>query len=119
MDLRQITRVLLRARSYSLAAVLTMAVALAATTAVVAVANAVLLRPLPYPNPHRLFRLNASPADANSSQTLFRLSPIEVVRLQQQAKTLEQVEALGNTEMALTVTGNPETLKVGEVSAGF
>lgn len=45
----------MRARSYSLAAVLTMAVGLAATTAVVAVTNAVLLRPLPYPNPDRLF----------------------------------------------------------------
>ena len=119
MNLRQIIRVLIRARSYSLAAVLTMAVGLAATTAVVAVANAVLLRPLPYPSPDRLFRLNASPTDASSSQTLFRLSPIEVVRLQQQAKTLEQVEAIGNTEMALNATGNPETLKVGEVSAGF
>jgi putative ABC transport system permease protein len=119
MNLRQIARVLIRARGYSLAAVLTMAVGLAATTAVVAVANAVLLRPLPYPSPDRLFRLNASPADASSSQTLFRLSPIEVVRLQQQARTLEQVEAIANTEMALTVAGNPETLKVGEVSAGF
>src|SRR5688572_28109751 len=108
MSLRQITRVLIRARSYSLAAVLTMAVGLAATTAVIAVANAVLLRPLPYPNPDRLFRLNASTVDANSRQTLFNLSPIEVVRLQQQARTLEQIEAINNTEMALTTASGPE-----------
>ncbi len=119
MSLRQVTRALIRGRSYSVAAVLTMAVGLAATTAVVAVANAVLLRPLPYPSPDRLFRLNASPVDANSPQTLFRLSPIEVVRLQQQARTLEQVEAINDTEMSLTTTGNPETLKIGAVSAGF
>ena len=73
---------------------------------------------MPYPSPDRLFRVNASPVDANS-QTLFRLSPIELVRLQQQARTLEQVEAINNTEMSLTTTGNPETLKIGEVSAGF
>ena len=60
MSLRQIARALIRGRSYALAAILTMAVGLAATTAVVAVANAVVLRPLPYPNPDRLFRLNAS-----------------------------------------------------------
>jgi hypothetical protein len=48
MSLHQITRVLIRGRSYALAAILTMAVGLAATTAVVAVANAVVLRPLPY-----------------------------------------------------------------------
>lgn len=119
MNLRQMIRVLLRARSYTLAAVLTMAVGLAAATAVVAVANAVLLRPLPYPKPDRLLRLNASTTDANSSQMLFNLSPIEVVRLQQQAKTLEQVEAISQTEMALNTGGNPETLKVGAVSAGF
>jgi putative ABC transport system permease protein len=119
MSLRHITRVLIRARSYSLAAILTMAVGLAATTAVIAVANAVLLRPLPYPNPDRLFRLNASMVDANSPQLLFNLSPIEVVRLQQQARTVEQVEAINNTEMALTTASGPETLKIGAVSAGF
>jgi putative ABC transport system permease protein len=119
MNLPQMIRTLMRARAYSLAAILTMAVGLAATTAVVAVANAVVLRPLPYPKPERLFRLNASTSDANSSQTLFSLSPIEVARLQQQAKTLEQVEAIAQTEMALNTGGNPETLKVGAVSAGF
>ena len=61
-----------------------MAVGLAATTAVVAVTNAVLLRPLPYPRPDGLYRLNASLSEPKSSQT-FALSPIEVVRLQQQA----------------------------------
>src|SRR5262245_17152861 len=110
ISVRHILRSLLRNRSYALTATLTMAVGLAATTAVVAVANAVLLRPLPYPRPDRLYRLNAS-ADPNSSQT-FALSPIEVARLQQ-AKTLEQVEAMTSTEMALSTGGAPETLKVG------
>jgi putative ABC transport system permease protein len=79
----------------------------------------VVLRPLPYPRPDRLFRLNASTSDPNSSQTLFALSPIEVARLQHQAKTLEQIEAMTPSEMSLTTGGNPETLKVGAVSAGF
>lgn len=119
MSWRQMVRGLIRARSYSLAAVLTMAVGLAATTAVVAVTNAVLLRPLPYPKADRLFRVNASTSDPNSSATLFALSPIELARLQQQANTLEQIEGLTVTEMALNTGGNPETLKVGAVSAGF
>ncbi len=119
MRLLQTLRVLLRARSYFLAAVATMAVGLAATTAVIAVANAVLLRPLPYPKPDRLYRLNATTLDANSNPVQFNLSPIEVVRLQQQARTLEQVEAIAQTEMSFTAGGNPETLKVGAVSTGF
>lgn len=118
MTMHQTVRPLLRARSYASAAILTMAVGLAATTAVIAVANAVVLRPLPYPRPDGLFRLNASTSTANSSQTKFNLSPIEFVRLQQ-AKTLEQVEAIALSEMSLPVGGNPETLRVGAVSAGF
>jgi len=111
-------RVLIRARSYSLAAVLTMAVGLAATTAVVAVSNAVLLRPLPYPKADRLFRVNATNTE-NSLATTFTLSPIELARLQAQAKTLEQIEGMTVTEMSLITSGNPETLKIGAVSAGF
>ena len=118
MSLRQMIRVLSRARSYSLAAILTMAVGLAATTAVVAVTNAVLLRPLPYPKADRLFRMNASNSE-NSLATTFTLSPIELARLQEQAKTLEQIEGMTVTEMSLNTGGNPETLKVGAVSAGF
>lgn len=110
-------RSLIRARSYSLTAALTMAVGLAATTAVVAVTNAVLLRPLPYPRSDGLYRLNVS-IDPRSSQT-FALSPIEVARLQQQSKTLEQIEATAATEMALSTEGPPETLKVGAASYGF
>ncbi|HJU44640.1 MAG TPA: ADOP family duplicated permease [Vicinamibacterales bacterium] len=108
-------RFLIRSRSYSLAAVSTLAVGLAAAIAVMAVANAVLLRPLPYPRPDRLYRLNAS--TSNSPQT-FTLSPIELTRLQQ-ARTLEQVEGMTALEMSLTTDGNPETLKVGAASAGF
>ncbi len=119
MNLCSLLRTLLRARSYSLAAVLTMAVGLAATSAVIAVANAVVLRPLPYPRPDGLFRLNAATTDPNSPQVPFNLSPIELVRLQRQARTLEQLEGIGLTEMALMTSGNPETLKVGSVSAGF
>lgn len=117
MGPRHLARFLIRNRSYSTAAALTMAVGLAATTAVVAVTNAVLLRPLPYPRPDGLYRLNASPVDA--PQTLFVLSPIEVARLQQQTTTLEQVEAMTTGEMSLHTGGNPETLKVGVASAGF
>ncbi|MEO7133375.1 MAG: ABC transporter permease, partial [Vicinamibacterales bacterium] len=105
-------------RAYSVAAVLTMAVGLAATTAVVAVSNAVLLRPLPYPHPDRLYRINASNSDPSASQA-FALSPIELARLQQQARTLEQVEAVSPTEMALDTVGTPDTLRVGAASSGF
>src|SRR5262245_23796409 len=119
MNLRHMFRSLIRSRSYAVAAILTMAVGLAATSAVVAVTTAVLLRPLPYPKPERLFRLNAHRTDDPGRQTPFVLSPIELARLKQQATTLEQVEGLSPLEVSLSTGGDPETLKAGAVSAGF
>jgi hypothetical protein len=119
MGLRSVTRLLIRGRSYSVAAILTMAVGLAATAAVVAVTSAVLLRPLPYPRPDGLYRLNASSSDSSASSQTFTLSPVEVARLQQQATTLEQVEAMTVTELALSTGGAPETLRAGAASPGF
>jgi len=119
MTLRQMLRSLFRSRGYAVAAIVTIAMGLASTTAVVAVTRAVLLRPLPYPKPEHLYRVNAHRKDDVAGKTPFVLSPIELARLKQQARTLEQVEGFSPLEMALSTGGDPETLKVGAVSAGF
>ncbi|HYM23342.1 MAG TPA: ABC transporter permease [Vicinamibacterales bacterium] len=56
--LRHAARRLVRARSFSAAVVTTLALGLGATTTVFTVVNAVLLRPLPYPEPDRLVSLS-------------------------------------------------------------
>jgi putative ABC transport system permease protein len=123
--MRKLVRSLARSRSYAVTVVLTMALGLAAMGALFAVAKAVLLAPLPYPRPDRLFALyanrieTAATQSSSAPQTPFLLSPIELARLRERAVTLEQVEGISPTEMALTTTGDPETLRVGAVSAGF
>ena len=57
-SVRQATRRLLRARGFSIAAILTLMLGIGATTAVFSVVNAVLLRPLPFPNPDQLVDLS-------------------------------------------------------------
>ena len=59
-DLRGALRLLARSPAFAAAVVLTLAVAIGATTSVFSVVRGLLLRPLPYREPEKLVRIYAS-----------------------------------------------------------
>jgi len=62
-DLRFAVRSLRRAPAFPLAAIATLALGIGATTAIFSTLNAVLLKPLPYPNPDDLYGIRTNLTD--------------------------------------------------------
>src|SRR4030095_12395818 len=60
LDIRYGIRQLIRQRWASLVAILTLALGIGAATAIISVADAAMLRPLPYPSPAQLVRLGVA-----------------------------------------------------------
>ncbi|MBX9601003.1 MAG: ABC transporter permease [Bryobacteraceae bacterium] len=86
-DARFGLRLLLRQKSFTIAAIAAIALGMGATTAVFSLVDAVLLRPLPFPEPGRLVRLYEIRPDGGNNS----LSPENLLDWKNQSRTLRDI----------------------------
>src|SRR5262245_25001620 len=111
-DVRYALRMLVKTPGFSAVAVITLALGIGANTAIFSVVNALLLRPLPYPNPDRLVMvwqdLRARGGPAREWAT-----PGSFADLKGATGIFANVAAVQGWQPALTGVGEPEPL-IGE-----
>src|SRR5262245_13148774 len=117
-DIRFALRSFRRAPAFPLAPITTLVLDIGATTAIFSTLNAVLLKPLPYPQPENLYNIRTTLTDGRVTTGM--LSNGEISRLNGTTSTI--VRAAGMQEIDLTLLlqdGTPKHVKVYGVSEGF
>ena len=116
-DLRYGVRMLLKHPGFTLIAVVTLALGVGANTAIFSVVNAVVLRPLPYPEPERLIRL----WDSNPGRGWpeFAASALNFEDWRKQQTVCEQLAAYEFATLNLTGDGGPERVFALGVTANL
>ncbi len=120
-DLRQAARALRQAPAFTLIAVATLALAIGACVAIFTVVNAVLLAPLPYRQPGRLFVIHEDAAMAAKLQEPWIPDNADQFHVwRQRARAFSGMAIAQGGRMDLTQTGEPPAqLNAGRVSANF
>jgi predicted permease len=117
-DLRFALRSLRRAPAFPLAAIATLALGIGATTAMFTAFNAVLLKPLPYPNPDDLYSIRTTLTDGRVTTGLVAGS--EIFRLNDPNLSIERAAATQPADFTLLhEDGAPQHVKVYFVTDGF
>ena len=120
MDLRHAVRMLRKNPSFTIAAVLCLALGIGATTGIFSVINAVLLRPLAYKQPERLVRVYTEfPTFPNGGLRKFWTSPPEFFDLKRDTKSWETLDAWVNGGTNVAGLTQPVRVTASSVSGGM
>jgi len=114
-DVRFAARSLRKNPGFAAVAILTLALGIGANTAIFSVLNGVLLRPLPYPQPDRLYWI----WDSQKQLAQAPSSGVEFLAYREQNKTFEQIAAIRTLNFNLTGMGDPERVRGIIVSADY
>src|SRR5580692_2246946 len=117
-DLRYALRQLLKNPGFSIVAILTLALAIGANTAIFSAIDAVLLHPLPYPEPGQLVFVGEDLKHFNLAK--IPASPPEVNDYRNMATSFSVIGAVDNhASFTLTGTNNPEIVPGLSITASM
>jgi predicted permease len=115
-DLRYTARALMRSRGFALATVLVTALGVGANAATFSVADFVLVRPLPFPDPDRLVRLCEGPRTGGGWGCMNQMSPAVYRDVLTKARSFEDLGAFVGTSVNLIGTGEPARIPAASVT---
>jgi putative ABC transport system permease protein len=116
-DLRYGIRSLLKRPSFTLIAVVTLALGIGANTAIFSVVNAVLLRPLPYRDAHNIVTIWQNNARAGVSRN--DVSPANFLDWKEQSSSFESMAGIEPFGFSMIGNGEPERFRAWLVTADF
>jgi len=118
-DLRLALRTLRRQPVFSLTALLTLGVGIAANTVVFSLVYGALLRSPPFPDADRLMVLYRTARELGGEPTPLRWSFPRYKLLERSARSFERIATFSRSDLTLRAGGDPELVASEIVSAGY
>jgi putative ABC transport system permease protein len=115
-DFRYALRQLIKAPSFTIVAILTLALGIGACTAIFSVVNTVLLRPLDFPDPDRIVLIRETQLPQFPE---FSVAPPNYIDWEKQAKSFEFLAASSVARLNLTGDGEPQQLTAVRATAHY
>ena len=114
-DIRFGARMLRKSPGFTAVAILTLALGIGANTAIFSVVNAVLIRPLPYPQAKRLTILWST----WGKETRGPASGPEMMELRKRCRSFDEIGGIWATTGTITGTAEPEQVRLAFTTANF
>ena len=111
-DMRHAARQFIKTPAFTIITILTLGLGIGATSAIFSVVNAVLLRPLPYPEPDRLVRVH----EIVPQYGLFAVAPATFLDWRQQNSVFEHIAAYNAGNTTIARAEGPERVPSASVS---